>query len=180
MTLPEAIDFIRPGINPTSGTWADIGAGTGLFTLALMEILTDGNVIALDKSPHALYSIKPPPHLGFEIVDADFHQPLSLPPLEGILMANALHYAKDHLTVLKNVLNSLKPGGTFILIEYDTDIPNIPWVPNPIPFQQFKDLCGKAGLHDPVIFGTRDSIYRDGAMYAARTTSFHFVPHHPE
>ncbi len=170
MTLPEAIDFIRPGIIPTSGTWADIGAGTGLFTQALMEILTDGNVIALDKSPHALYRIKPPPQIRFEIVDADFHQPLQLPPLDGILMANALHYAKDHLTVLKNVLASLRPGGTLILIEYETDIPNFPWVPNPIPFQQFKVLCGNAGLQDPVIFSTRDSVYQDVAMYAARTT----------
>mgnify|MGYP002683214101 CR=1 FL=1 len=57
MTPIEAINFIRLGIIHPSGTWADIGAGTGLFSRALMEILEEGKVIAVDKSPHALYGI---------------------------------------------------------------------------------------------------------------------------
>jgi hypothetical protein len=39
MTLQEAIDLIRPGVQPVSGIWADIGAGTGMFTQALAESL---------------------------------------------------------------------------------------------------------------------------------------------
>ena len=167
MTLQEAIDLIQPGVKPTHGTWADIGAGTGMFTLALMEILTEGKIIALDKSPHALYKIKPSSHISLEIVDSDFHQALNLEPLDGIVMANALHYAKDHLAVLKNVLAPLTPGGTFILIEYDTEKPNEPWVPNPVSFNKFKKLCDKTGLKQPVEIGRKKSIYSDGEIYAA-------------
>ena len=178
MTLNEAIDLIRPGITPTSGTWADIGAGTGLFTEALIEILESGKVIALDKSPHSLYEIGNKQSvigkkISLEIVEADFHQPLHLPPLNGIIMANALHYAKDHTTVLKNVLTSLKTEGTFILIEYDTNTPNNPWVPNPVSFERFKVLCEKVGLQEPVTIGTKKSIYRDGEMYIAKTSKKH-------
>jgi len=167
MTLQESIDLIRAGVEPAHGTWADIGAGTGMFTLALMEILTEGKIIAVDKSPHALYKIKPVALISYEIVEADFHLPFDLPALDGIVMANALHYAKDHLAVLKNLLATLKRGGTFILIEYDTDRPNEPWVPNPVSFKKFKTLCEEAGLTEPIEIGRKKSIYSDGEIYSA-------------
>jgi SAM-dependent methyltransferase len=171
MTLQEATDLIRPGITPNSGTWADIGAGTGIFTQALMEILDEGKVIALDKSPHALYKIvNRTSKIVLDIMEADFDNPLHLPPLDGIIMANALHYAKDHLVVLKNVLSSLKPGGTLLLIEYETDKPNPPWVPNPVPLKRFQELCKSVGLNEPEIIGKKKSIYSDGEMYVARAT----------
>lgn len=175
MTLQEAIELIRPGIIPASGTWADIGAGTGIFTTALRDILTEGRIIALDKNPHVLFNSNiadPKSKIAVEIMEGDFNRTLQLPILDGIVMANALHYANDHLVVLKKVITTLKPGGTFILIEYETDKPNPPWVPNPIPFQRFFELCNLAGLNEPHIIGTHKSIYNDGHMYAARTTSY--------
>ena len=166
MNVEEAVALIRPGVHPQIGTWADIGAGTGLFSRALMEILDEGTIIAIDKNPHALYSIKAPSHIDFQIMEGDFNDPLGLPPLDGIVMANALHYAKDHLYVLKNVLASLKYGGRFILIEYDTEVPNIPWVPNPVSMHLFRTLCRKVGLNEPEWIGERESIYQDGMIYA--------------
>ena len=168
MTISEAISLIRPGIHPTSGRWADIGAGSGVFTQALMQLLDAGTVIALDKSPNALYKLKTVPPIKLDIVEEDFNHPLDLPLLDGILMANALHYAKDHVVVLKNVLKHLKPGGTFLFIEYDTDIPNDPWVPNPVSLHRFQLLCKEVGLSSPKVIGLRDSIYQDGQMYVAR------------
>lgn len=189
MTLTEAVDLIRPGVMPNSGTWADIGAGTGLFTEALMEILEEGKVIAMDKSPHGLYANRQlainnrqlaignkQKSVTIEIAEEDFNSPLSLPPLDGILMANALHYATDRLTVLKNVLTSLKSEGTFILIEYDSDKPNPPWVPNPVSLKTFRELCKKAGLKEPMEIGRKKSIYQDGEMYIAVTS---FLPPNP-
>lgn len=189
MTLHEAINLIRPGVIPPSGTWADIGAGTGLFTEALMEILEEGKIIAIDKSPHGLYinkqlamgneqrtinegqlaNGKKAKKINIEIVEADFNMLMVLPSLDGILMANALHYGNDHLYVLKNVLTFLKPGGTFILIEYDTEKPNPPWVPNPISLHTFRVMCKQVGLKDPVEIGRRKSIYQEGEMYAVMT-----------
>ncbi|HEX5111717.1 MAG TPA: class I SAM-dependent methyltransferase [Saprospiraceae bacterium] len=169
VTLHEAIELIYQGVEPPMGVWADIGAGTGMFTLALMEILTEGKIIALDKSPHALYKIKAPSHLSLEIIDADFNQPLDLPELDGMVMANALHYAKDHQAVLQNVLASLKPGGHFILVEYDTDKPNEPWVPNPISLDKFRALCKNTGLSEPEEIARKKSIYNDGELYVAKT-----------
>lgn len=176
MILSEAIDFIQPSVQPNHGVWADIGAGSGLFTEALLHILKSGKIIALDKSPHVLYQSglqtsqnagKALTNLSVEIMEADFNHSLDLPPLDGILMANALHYANDHLQVLQNVLKHLKPEGTFILIEYELETPNPPWVPNPVPFKVFIELCSKTSLSSPVIKNTRESIYHDGRLYLA-------------
>jgi SAM-dependent methyltransferase len=137
-----------------------------------MDILESGRVIALDKNPHDLHRISGKPSVHFEVREADFHDLLDLPPLDGVLMANALHYATDHVNVLKNVLASLRRNGTFILIEYDTIIPNDPWVPNPVSFKLFRELCGKVGLTEPVLMGTKESVYNDGRIYVAKTISF--------
>ncbi|MEO5905727.1 MAG: class I SAM-dependent methyltransferase, partial [Saprospiraceae bacterium] len=93
MTFQEAVEFIRPAVIPSSGVWADIGAGTGLFSQALLEILDNGKVFSVDKSPHALYKINPPAKNELVIIEGDFQKPLFLPSLDGIIMANALHYA---------------------------------------------------------------------------------------
>lgn len=177
MELHEAVKLIRQAVSPTQGTWADIGAGTGAFTEALLEILHDSKVIAVDKSPHALYALQKEWVMAnrqqaneMEILEGDFHHLLNLSPLDGILMANALHYANDHLLVLQNVITSLKPGGTFILIEYDTDKPNPPWVPNPIPLMNFTMLCKDAGLEQPTFVNSKKSIYQDGNMYVVKTS----------
>ena len=178
MDLREAINLIKPAISNTAGNWADIGAGTGVFTEALFEILESGDIIAVDKNTHSLYKLfddewlrrNKKPGIEFEILEADFHNPVLLPPLDGIVMANALHYAKDHAVVLKNVLGSLKTNGTFILIEYDTEKPNKPWVPNPVSFLKFQLLCKEVGLQEPVVINRKKSIYGDGEMYVAKST----------
>ena len=177
MELQETVQLLRPAIKHVHGTWADIGAGTGVFTEALFEILESGKIIAVDKNTHSLYKLfdqdwlrrNKKTGIDFEILEGDFHQPLQLPPLDGILMANALHYAKDHLAVLQNVISTLKPGATFILIEYNTSKPNPPWVPNPVPFIMFEQLCMQANLSKPEIINSKKSIYSDGEIYVALT-----------
>ena len=144
MTTSEAIALIQKGISPKSGTWIDLGAGTGTFTLALSEILATGStIIAADKSPHALYAMRSD---KFQIIEADFNRPMDLPVADGILMANALHYAVDPVVVLKNVLQHLKPGGRFILVEYDIETARGPWVPHPVSFARFIEMAAEVGL----------------------------------
>ena len=166
MNLQEAINLIRPGIKSVNGIWADIGAGTGVFTKAMMHILQEGKVIALDKNPHMLYDLESTGEVSLEVIEGDFNQPLDLPPLDGILMANALHYAPDAVGTLTNVLSALKNGGSFLLIEYDTETPNHPWVPYPVSLNRFKEYAKQIGLSKPELIGTKESIYQDGRLYA--------------
>lgn len=167
MSPEEARTFIKDAVIPGSGVWADIGAGTGVFTVALMSILKEGRVIAVDKSPHALYQLRATGNIELQIEEGDFTRPLSLPDLDGVLMANAVHYAQDHVNALKNCISSLKPDGTFLLIEYDTSTPKHPWVPYPVSWKRFESICGECGLSAPQEMGRRKSIYGDGDLYLA-------------
>lgn len=168
MSHEEAIAFIKDGIDPPSGIWADIGAGTGAFTEALRDILTSGSVYAFDKNPHMLWRLESSPDVAIQVIEGDFTREFDLPgKVEGIVMANALHYAEDHLQALQHVLAHLAPGGAFILIEYNTDRPNPPYVPFPLSEMTFRSIASQAGLTEVEVIGRKTSIYQ-GEMYMIR------------
>ncbi len=87
---------------------------------------------------------------------ADFTQPLELPPLDGLLMANSLHFQSRPLPVLERILTHLKPGGRMLLVEYNADRGN-PWVPYPISFAAWERLAVEAGLSDSRLLATYPS-----------------------
>src|SRR6185312_1071147 len=73
------------------------------------------------------------PDTVLHTVHADFTRPLDLPPLDGVVMANSLHFQRDKDAVLRRMLNYLKPGGRLVLVEYNADRGNH-WVPYPLSF----------------------------------------------
>ena len=167
MTIDEATNLIKPAVISNEGTWADIGAGSGVFTQALMRILESGKVFAIDKSPHMLWNLKSTGGVEIEVMEADFNNPFTLPILDGVLMANTLHYAHDPIHVLRNIRQHMKEHASFILIEYETDVPLPPWNPYPIPFQKCAELFLQSGFGPPVIKNTHPSVYNSDHMYVA-------------
>ncbi len=167
MDIQVAAELIQKGVIREEAIWADLGAGTGTFTQALQHLLPKGMVYAVDKSPHALWRLPKHDSVSMEIVDADFTRPLTLPALDGLLMANALHYVDQPADLLKNLLPLLKPGGTFLLVEYDTNRPRPPWIPYPIPFSQFTAIAQEVGLTPPERLGSVPSMYGQDHIYAS-------------
>lgn len=100
-------------------------------------------------------------------VHADFTGPLALPPLDGALLANALHYvpSREQRDVLGRVAGQLRPGGRIVLVEYQGRAPNR-WVPYPIDLEHFREIALSLGFSPPVRAGTRRSAF-GGTMYAA-------------
>ena len=76
--------------------WADVGAGTGAFTLALAELLGPGaRIVAIDRDAGALRenarSMRERfPAVGHETVVADLTRPPAIGPLDGLVAANSL------------------------------------------------------------------------------------------
>ena len=148
-------DLILPAIPAPGGVWAELGSGGGIFTLTLLEVAgphitlysVDRDAKALEKQRRAVEQRYPGASVTY--LHADFTHRLPLPPLDGILAANALHYVKfdEQPDVFKQIAAYLKPGGRLIVVEYESQRGN-PWVPYPIDFDSFQYLAGEAGLHD--------------------------------
>lgn len=167
MTHAEAIQFLGNTITPGPFAWADLGAGSGVFTLALADLLgPQGEILAIDRSSEVLQIAAPSKSAAIHVRQADFTDELELPPLDGLLMANALHFVRRQENFLRRLKEFLKPGASFLLIEYDNALPN-PWVPFPVSAAKFRLLAKKVGLSEPEIIHRRASRYGQGTIYSA-------------
>jgi SAM-dependent methyltransferase len=160
----DHVDLLRDGVPNPAGVWADLGCGTGAFTLALADLLHPESVIyAVDKDKGALSELRRrtrarfPPH-DLRPIRADFTQPLDLPPLDGVVMANSLHFHKEKESIVRAVRGLLKPSGLLLLIEYNVDRGN-PWVPCPISFTKWRDLALRCGFASTEKLGAKPSSF---------------------
>ena len=167
----DHVRLIRDGVVGVGLTWADFGSGEGAFTLALADLLGPGGTIhSIDRDGRALRSQERTLRAAFPGVTltplvADFAAPLELPPLDGIVMANSLHFERDQRAVLRLVRGYLRPGGRLVLVEYDTDHGN-PWVPHPLSFGSWTKLAMEAGFRDTRRLASIPSRFL-GSIYSA-------------
>jgi ubiquinone/menaquinone biosynthesis C-methylase UbiE len=168
MEHAEMVDLIRHGVGQTGGTWADLGAGTGNFTRALGELLgPQATIYAVDRSARALARLQDvPTNTTLVTLAGDFTRSLNLPMLDGILMANALHFVQNQAAVLQALTRHLHPGGRLLIVEYDLHSP-VAWVPFPVPFDRLQALAPEIGLNTPIVIGRRRSPSSGIEMYAA-------------
>ena len=82
----------------------------------------------------------------------------SMPVLDGIVMANSLHFFRDKQRILHLVGTWLKPGGVLLLVEYNVDKGNM-WVPYPLSFESFRTLAPRAGFSEPRLLARHPSSF---------------------
>ncbi|MBZ0288802.1 MAG: class I SAM-dependent methyltransferase, partial [Anaerolineae bacterium] len=127
MNHTDHVNLLRGGIPSPSGMWADLGSGSGAFTLALAELIgAGGEIHSVDQDNGALHEQKRAmsdrfPQAKVLYQQADFTKRLNLPPLDGVVMANSLHFHRQKEAILGLVRDYLKADGRFILVEYNVD-----------------------------------------------------------
>ena len=163
MKREDLIALIEGGVPRRGGRWADLGAGEGAFTLALAELVgPDAHIVAVDRDARALRALDG----RCETRVADFTNPLGLRDLDGIVMANSLHFVRDKEPVLRSVLSMLKPGvGRLIVVEYGADRGNA-WVPYPFSYPRWEKMAAQAGFKGTRLLKTYPSRWL-GYMYSA-------------
>jgi SAM-dependent methyltransferase len=164
----DLVGLIEDGVTERGGRWADLGAGEGAFTSALAELLGPGaRITAVDRDAGALRSLGRLRFPGVAITTsaADFTRGLDLSDLDGIVMANSLHFVGDKAPVLESVRLMLRPGGKLVIVEYGSDRGN-PWVPHPFSYQTWEKMAAQAGFVKTRLLRTIPSRFL-GSMYSA-------------
>jgi SAM-dependent methyltransferase len=157
------------------GHWADLGAGEGAFTLALADLIGPGaHITAVDRDGRALQTLavqmgKRFPEVAVETKVADFTRPLGFSGLDGILMANSLHFVRDAAPVLESLRDMLVPGGQLVVVEYGSDRGN-PWVPHPFTYERWERMAAQAGFEKTRLLRTIPSRHL-GSIYSALSQS---------
>jgi len=161
----DHVNLLRPADLPTGGIWADFGAGSGAFTLALRELVgPDAEIYAVDADGARLQELQEAYQSRFgdtvhlHLLTADLSKRLAAPALDGILMANSLHFFSEKIPLLRAVRTLLKPGGMLLLVEYNVDSGNM-WVPYPLSFKTFQALTPAAGFTEPRLLATHPSSF---------------------
>lgn len=171
MNHKDHVALLQKGISEKGGIWADLGSGSGAFTLALEDLLgPTGKIYSIDKDKRALKEQEKAmrsnfPSANVEYKVADFTRPLDLPVLDGIVMANSLHYVRHKESILQLIRSYLRPGGRFILVEYNTDRGNM-WVPYPLTYKTWETLAHQNGFTQTQLLSTVPSRYF-GEIYSA-------------
>lgn len=168
----DHVDLLRPANLPQGGTYADFGAGSGAFTLALRELIgLDGTICAVDKNRASLRELESSHRARFNttrnliLLKDDFSRSLEIPPLDGIVMANSLHFFKDREKILRHVRGFLKPNGALLVVEYNVDAGNM-WVPYPLTFETYRALAPRVEFSEPRLLATKPSRFLKG-FYSA-------------
>lgn len=173
MDHADHVALIRDGLDSAAPRWLELGAGSGAFTLALVDVLgEESHVVAVDRDASALRKLEQATASRFpasvvRTIVADFTQPMPVEPasFDGVLMANSLHFVRDKVPVMRATLGALRPGGRFLIVEYGSDRGN-PWVPWPIGYASWAKLAAGVGLRDTRQIGEVPSRFL-GSIYAA-------------
>lgn len=118
-SVVEALN-LRPGARV-----ADIGAGTGLYTLLFAEqVGADGVIYAVDIEPRFLSLINQrADDLGLDNVVSVLSREdsITLPPnsVDVVFICDTYHYFEAPEAVMRTVFSALRPGGALYVIDYD-------------------------------------------------------------
>jgi SAM-dependent methyltransferase len=179
MNHADHVRLLRDGVlteagDAPGGTWADLGSGTGAFTLALAELIgSQGIIYSVDRDASALREQERAMRARFGPLAptvhyraADFTHPLDLPPLDGIVIANALHFQREKERVVRQLKSYLRPAGRLIVVEYNVDRGNL-WVPYPFSYPTWEALARRCGFAETRLLGRVPSRFLEEIYSAA-------------
>lgn len=138
---PEREDEERPSLliehlklKPTD-TVADIGCGTGYFSLRMAKLTPQGKVLGVDIQPEMLDLLKKnaadkkAPNVRPVLGTTDDPK-LPADAVDLVLLVDAYHEFDQPYEMMRHVADSLTPTGRVALVEYRAEDPDVPIKPH--------------------------------------------------
>lgn len=123
-----AREAVVSAVGLKEGDWvADIGAGTGLYTILFSEkVGADGAVFAEDIEPLFLDLINRRTSDGdignvTTVLGREDDVLLPRSSFDTVFIADTYHYFSEREAIMRSVYDALKPGAALILIEFDIE-----------------------------------------------------------
>jgi hypothetical protein len=101
-------------------------------------------------------------------------QPWPFAPVDGVLLANSLHYVEDQAAFIRACDSYMRHQRQFVIVEYDTSDASR-WVPFPVNATRLTTLFERAGYSSIRVLRRRPSIYRRAPLYAAVIGAAHGI-----
>ena len=113
---------------------ADIGAGSGYYTFRMARKAPRGKVFAVDIQPEMLdimnRRIEREAIENVELIRGSETSPkLEAGSVDLVTMVDVYHELSYPRETMRNIVNALKPGGRFVLLEYRMEDPSVPIKP---------------------------------------------------
>ena len=132
-----------------NATVADIGAGTGYFTVRIAKAVPQGKVLAADVEKDMVdYLSERTKKEGLANVIAVQATPESanLPePADVILVVDTYHHIGNRVDYFKKLQGSLKPNGKLVIVDFRMDSPDGPPKEHRIPLEKATAELNQAG-----------------------------------
>jgi cyclopropane fatty-acyl-phospholipid synthase-like methyltransferase len=117
------------GLSPSVSV-ADIGAGTGYFSVRLASAIPGGTVYAVDVEPSMLEEIRQRALedgvTNIVTVQASGPSPNLPRPVDVVLVVDTYHHLPNRPAYFRELQKSLSAGGRLAIIDFRKDSPNVP------------------------------------------------------
>jgi ubiquinone/menaquinone biosynthesis C-methylase UbiE len=129
---------------------ADIGAGTGYFSVRLARAVPAGTVYAVDIEPSMLAHIRKraeAEHLkNIVAVQAAANGPNLPQPVDVVLIVDTYHHLPNRVAYFQHLKKSLKPSARVAIVDFRKDSPEGPPVEFRFTAEQIENEMRQAGF----------------------------------
>jgi SAM-dependent methyltransferase len=128
---------------------ADVGAGTGYFSVRIAERVPEGRVFAIDIEPDMVRYLQERAkheHLSALMpVLASAASPNLPEPVDLVLLVDTYHHIDNRVPYFASLRAALRPGGRLAIVDFKADSPNGPPPEHRIPPEQVTAELSGAG-----------------------------------
>ena len=128
---------------------ADLGAGTGYFSVRIAKLVPEGKLFSVDIEPDMLRYLRERAHhekLSVLVPILASAESANLPePVDLVLVVDTYHHIEDRIAYFSKLKASLRPNGRLAIVDFKADLPEGPPPEHRIPPEEVISEMEAAG-----------------------------------